>query len=196
MTKRTASELWDALDEATVDAELESALEKTPEENRRELVEAGYDLDQVHAKADAFFASLPAEAPPAPAPSPAEAPSAPTAPTAAAGPPAATAPPATPAPRVRRMRLAVVVPTALALAAGVALAIQASSPPVVTSPPPETPVEHAATLRREARHACESRSWKTCLDKLDEARVLDPSGNETPEVQSLRHAAAEGAGHP
>ena len=196
MTKRTASELWDALDEATVDAELESALEKTPEEARRELVDAGYELDKVHAEADAFFASLPAEARPAPA-SP---PEAPTAPSAADKPPApapATAtPPAPTAPRVWRMRVAIAVPTALALAAGVAVAVQLTSPPpIVRTPRPETPEEHAATLRQEAREACESRSWKTCLDKLDEARALEPGGNETPEVQSLRHTA-EAAGHP
>ena len=34
MTKRTASELWDALDEATAEAELESSLAKSPEERR------------------------------------------------------------------------------------------------------------------------------------------------------------------
>ncbi len=218
MTKRTASELWDALDEATVDAEIEAALEKTPEENRRELIEAGFDLDKVHAQADAFFTSLPAQAPSAPASPPAEAPPAPTAsaPSAAAKPPAtspttatpsATAPPpatatppattapATTAPRVWRMRVAIAVPTALALAAGVALAIQASSPPVVGTPPSRD-TQHAEALRREARDACESRSWKTCLDKLDEARALDPSGDETPGVQSLRHEATTGAGHP
>jgi hypothetical protein len=207
MTKRTASELWDALDEATVDAELESALEKTPEENRRELVEAGFDLDTVHAEADAFFASLPAEARPAPASPQAEAPSAPTATAKPPAPPPATAAlsatapspatatPATAPPRVWRMRIAIAVPTALALAAGVAVAIQSSSPSVVGTPPPRDTL-HAMDLRREARDACESRSWKTCLDKLDEARALDPSGNETPEVQSLRHAATAGAGHP
>jgi hypothetical protein len=56
MTKRTAKELWDALDEATLDAEIESELAMTPEERRRALVKAGYDLDEVHAQADAFFA--------------------------------------------------------------------------------------------------------------------------------------------
>ncbi len=223
MTKRTASELWDALDEATIDAELESALEKTPEENRRELVEAGFDLDTVHAEADAFFASLPAEARPAPAASsteaptapttvakpPAEAPTAPTtvakppaeaptSPTTAAKPaaaPATASPPAKTAPRVWRMRIAIAVPTALALAAGVAVAIQSSSPSVVGTPPPRDTL-HAMALRREARDACEAHSWKTCLDKLDEARALDPSGDETPDVQTLRHEATEGAGHP
>ena len=225
MTKRTASELWDALDEATVDAEIESALEKTPDEHRRELVEAGFDLDKVHAQADAFFDSLPAEARPAPERPPTEVPAAPTAaakppatppatatpsasapppatapspatatPPATAMPPATATPPATSPPRVWRRRVAIAVPTALALAAGVAVAIQSSSPPIVGTPPPRETL-HAMDLRREARDACESRSWKTCLDKLDEARALDPSGDETPDVQSLRHEA-EAAGRP
>ncbi len=213
MTKRTAKELWDALDEATVDAEIESALEKTPDEHRRELVEAGFDLDKVHAQADAFFDSLPSEARPAPELPPTEVPAAPTAPAkppatppatatpaATATPPAtapspATAAPATTAPRVWRTRVAIAVPTALALAAGVAVAIQSSSPPVVGTPPPRGTLQ-AEALRREASDACKSRSWKTCLDKLDEARALDPSGDETPDVQSLRHEAAAGASHP
>jgi hypothetical protein len=105
---------------------------------------------------------------------------------------------AAPAPRSRRVRLAVVVPIALALAAGVALVIEvASSPDTVGAGRPEdAPLVHAAALRRDARDACASRSWKTCLDELDEARGLDPSSNETSEIQSLRHAAADGVGHP
>ena len=62
MTKRTAKELWDALDEATLAAALESELALTPEERRQELIKEGYDIDKVHAQADAFFASLPAKA--------------------------------------------------------------------------------------------------------------------------------------
>lgn len=62
MTKKTAKDLWDALQEAGDEAELEEALALTPEERRRELVEAGYDLDKIHANADAFFAANPAVA--------------------------------------------------------------------------------------------------------------------------------------
>ena len=41
MAKRTAKELWDVLDEATLDAEIESALAMTPEERRQALIEDG-----------------------------------------------------------------------------------------------------------------------------------------------------------
>jgi hypothetical protein len=200
MTKRTASELWDALDEATADSELESMATRTPEEHRRELAGAGYDLDKVHADADAFFASMPAAAAATPAPEAASSPAASKAPAASAAPaPAVSAPPAPPAVsplRPRRMRPAVVVPIALALAAAVALVIRAASPPPPVAHGRPDDMADAADLRREAQEACRARSWKTCLDRLDEARALDPSGDTNPEVQSLRHTAAERAGHP
>jgi hypothetical protein len=241
MTKRTASELWDALDEATIDAEMESVLAMTPEERRRELVAAGYDLDKVHADADAFFESLPekiaaaaaaspepgasaaapvipasaepasstspaaaapapppsAAAPPAPAPPAAVVVPTPSAPLPAPAAPAAPLP--APAARVakRWRRPAVLVPTALALAAGAALTFQGLSPETVLAPRPEDPpVVQAAALRRDARGACEAQSWKVCLHRLDDARALDPGGDDTPEVRALRHAATEGIGHP
>jgi len=186
MTRRTAKELWDALEQAGDEAELEEALALTPEERRRELVEAGYDLDKIHASADAFFAANPSvaaaatealarsPAPPAPrAPAPAA--------VVVAGPPR------------RRMRPAVVVPIALVLAAGVALAIRAALPtPVLIAPPPDdTPAGRAAAMRADARRACEARRWQTCLDDLDQARSLDPAGDEAPEVQALRRAAGD-----
>ena len=70
MTKRTKSDLWKALDDATVDSELESTLAASPEEHRRELVDAGVDMDKLHAEADAFFASMPSAAPALAAPRP------------------------------------------------------------------------------------------------------------------------------
>jgi hypothetical protein len=174
MTKRTAKELWDALDEATLAAELESELALTPEERRQELIKEGYDIDKVHAQADAFFASLPAKA--------------------AAGPQAE----AVPAPRPKRMRAAVIVSASLALAAGAALVIKAAQPPppVGARPPLDPQVVRAEALRREARDACDAHVWKTCVDKLDEARALDPEGDGDPEVQALRRGAAGGRATP
>ena len=162
MTKRTATELWDALDDATIDAEIESALAKTPEEHRRDLVAAGFNLDEVNAKADALFASLQ-----------------PAAPVSAA--------------RPWRPRPAVVVPIALALAAAVALVVEAERPPapVASPPPPETSAERAVSLRREAGEACGQQKWQACLEDLDEARALDAAGDQAPEIQALRRAAAE-----
>lgn len=162
MAKLTATQLWDALDDATIDAEIESALAKTPEEHRRDSVAAGFDLDEVNAKADALLASL---QPPAPVS----------------------------AARPGRPRAAVVVPIVLALAAAVALVVEAerSPRPVASPPPPETSAERAVSLRREAGEACGQQKWQACLEDLDEARALDAAGDQAPEIQALRRAAAE-----
>jgi hypothetical protein len=167
MTKRSPNEVWAALEDDALEAEMDAVLAMSPEERRRELREAGFDLEKVHAQADALGA-----------------------------------PPARPERearvRPRRLRLAVVIPLAAALAAGVALAVKSALPPapVAEGRPDDSPSElRAAALRQEARQACEARSWPTCLDKLNEARALDPTGDQAPEVQSWR-SAARAAGDP
>jgi len=66
MATRSASELWAALEEVTIeneiDAEMDAVLAMTPEERRRELVEAGFDLEKVHAQADALWIKMGIEA--------------------------------------------------------------------------------------------------------------------------------------
>jgi DNA-directed RNA polymerase specialized sigma24 family protein len=57
----------------------------------------------------------------------------------------------------------------------------------------QTPATTAAqTLRSEALRACQAREWDRCLARLEEARKLDPAGDEAPEVRAAR-ARAEGA---
>jgi hypothetical protein len=160
MTKRTDSELWAALDEATLDAELEAASELTPDEVEQDLIEAGYNIDELHAQADAFFASLPARI-------------------------AVSA--STP-----RRRRSYAIPVGLALAASVALTIRfATPPPPVGSPPRDAPAaERAAAFRHDARDACNAHRWATCLDKLNDARTLDPAGDEAPDIEALRKTAS------
>jgi hypothetical protein len=183
MTKRSATDLWDALNDATVDAELERVLAMTPEERRRELVATGVDLDQVRARADAVVASIPGV--PADASSPA-----------VAHPPPVTLAPhrasrATGVP-LKRLRPTIVVSLGLAAAAGLALVIATASMPapvVGPQPPTHTPASRAESLRRDAREACGKRTWQTCLDKLDQARTIDPAGDEAPAVQALRRSA-------
>jgi len=181
MTKLTDAELWAALDEATLDAELDAESELTPEEREQALIKAGYDIDELHAEADAFFASLPA---PASAPAPASVP--------APAPTPAPAPAPVPLPAPKRTR-SVVLPLGLALAAGVALTLYfASLPAPVGSAPPDAPAaERAAAFRREAREACDAHRWAACLDKLDDARSLDPAGDKAPDIQALRRTASE-----
>jgi hypothetical protein len=54
-----------------------------------------------------------------------------------------------------------------------------------------TAVERAAMRREEAYAACRTRAWTECQAKLDEARRLDPAGEEDPRVQVARHALYE-----
>lgn len=65
------------------------------------------------------------------------------------------------------------------------------APPIAHDPVPTIapkPVRAPAQLRAEATDACAKSAWRECLDKLDDARALDPAG-ETPELQSLRNEA-------
>jgi hypothetical protein len=59
MAKRTASERWAALEALTtedeIDAEMEAVLAMTPEQRRKELETAGFDMKKVAADADALF---------------------------------------------------------------------------------------------------------------------------------------------
>jgi hypothetical protein len=200
MTKRTAKEIWDALEEATLDAEMESVLAMTPEERERELEEAGFDLEKVRAESDAFFETLQAmptataEPPTALAVEPAPAPAAESVSAPVPAPPNVV--PLTP--RTRWFRPAAVISAGLAFAASVGVVVQlASSPlPVGSPPPPRTPEQRALAIRRDATDECRREHWKDCLDGLDEARALDPKGDEVPEVQDLRKMAGERVGRP
>jgi hypothetical protein len=58
MSKLTDAELWEALEDLTAEAEFERVLAMTPEERRRELADAGFDLAALDAESDAFFATL------------------------------------------------------------------------------------------------------------------------------------------
>jgi|HubBroStandDraft_4_1064222.scaffolds.fasta_scaffold526264_2 hypothetical protein len=165
MTKLTDSELWDALEEDALDDEMEAVLAKTPEERRRDLREAGFDLDKVHAQADALVAEP-------------------------------TRPAKVVALRPWRRRLAIALPTAVALAAGIALVMNLSGPEVVGHGRDDPPAVRAEALRREARDACGARNWPICLDRLNQARALDARGDEAPEIQALRRSAGDPAAHP
>jgi hypothetical protein len=53
--KPTAIEVWEALVDESMQDEIDRILAKSPEQIEKELVEAGFDLEEVHAKADRFF---------------------------------------------------------------------------------------------------------------------------------------------
>lgn len=53
-----------------------------------------------------------------------------------------------------------------------------------------TPAEKAEALRVDADKACAGDLWGLCARKLDEAAKLNPAGDTTPRVASLRAALA------
>jgi DNA-directed RNA polymerase specialized sigma24 family protein len=62
--------------------------------------------------------------------------------------------------------------------------------PTITPEPP-SPLDRARTLRAEALRACDQRDWRACLDGLDQARGLDPTGDQDPAVGAARATAQE-----
>lgn len=187
MTKRTAQELWDALDEAALDAEIESALAMTPEERRQALIEDGYDIDALHAKADAFFASLPEKVAAAASPAASS--------TAAPKEPSASEPVRPLAPVVPMRARKAWIPWLAAAAAiavvGGGIGINAAlTPPVVGSPPPFK--ADAASLRDAAQVDCDAKRWEMCRDRLDEAARADHAGEAEARVVKMREAIEAG----
>lgn len=166
MVKLTDGELWDTLEEEALDDEMEAVLAMTPEERRKELQEAGFDLEKVHARTDALIME--------------------------------PAPPAkVVALRPSRKRLAIALSTVTALAAGIGLIVQMSTPELAfRAPPDDPPAVRAEALRRGARDACGAANWQLCLDRLNRARSLDPAGDQAPEIQSLRRNAGDPAVRP
>ncbi|MDI1474987.1 sigma-70 family RNA polymerase sigma factor [Polyangium sp. y55x31] len=55
--------------------------------------------------------------------------------------------------------------------------------------PSDTPLDRARALRADALWWCERGSYKICVDELDAAKQLDPTGDQAPEVQAARERA-------
>ena len=58
-----------------------------------------------------------------------------------------------------------------------------SPEPIAPEPPPE---QRAEQLRRDALEKCDDKAWQECLDGLDAAKAVDPSGDVDPEVAGAR----------
>jgi RNA polymerase sigma factor (sigma-70 family) len=67
---------------------------------------------------------------------------------------------------------------------------QAQGPERITHESTER-LEQARRLRGLAFERCTARDFRACLDRLDQARLLDPSGDGSPDVQQARRAAGE-----
>ena len=115
-------------------------------------------------------------------------------------------PPATLRQRVSRMRRALrrrwVAELALVAALGVlAFALyrwlRTEPAPIAEEPAPlpsssvAGPPRHAI-LRVEAERACDAGRFEICKSRLDEARALDPDGEQAPAIRALRERAEDG----
>jgi hypothetical protein len=69
---------------------------------------------------------------------------------------------------------------------------------LVLRPRPPEPVpsaeneRRAAEMRKDALRYCHDKAWRACLEWLDEARALDPKGDDAPEIVAARASATEG----
>ena len=194
--KRTPEEILRSIEEPTtldeeLDAELESVLAMSPEQRRAELEAAGFDMKELHAKADAFAEKLgeqvaaPEKKTEEPTPRP-------------------KARPRPPEPEPRRLPPVVwfaAATVAAAAAGGLVYAMtHPSTPPPVPSPPapssapaPVIPSQRliaASDMRRRALAECEASRWAECIARFDEARMMDPAGDQAPEVQAAREKAS------
>jgi hypothetical protein len=92
---------------------------------------------------------------------------------------------------VRRRWLPALLAAAALGCAYIVFLIVRPPPPVMLPPPHLDPPERAAALRDDAKRDCAAHHWKDCLDELDEARALDPKGDESTEVKAMRASAKE-----
>jgi hypothetical protein len=182
------SELWKQLVAEVGDEEVERAANVTVAEAEAELRAAGFDVAAERAKAEAFLDTL--DAPPKAATI------------------ARDAPPRS-ARRERRTGVpstVVLIGTAVvAAAAGAALYASTHEPPetIAPAPPPTstTPfvpsipppdLAAAAEQRRLAAADCDAQQWAECLGYLEQARAIDPAGDDTRAVKKLRDKAVAG----
>ncbi len=183
------SELWKQLVAEVGDEEVERAASVSVAEAEAELRAAGFDVEAERAKAEAFLDTL--DAPPK-----------------AVAAVARDAPPRT-AWRERRTgvpsTLLLVGTAVVAAAAGAALYASTHRPPEIIGPAPPPPsttpfvpsipppdLAAAAEQRRLAAADCDAQQWAECLAYLEQARAIDPDGDDTPAVEKLRDKAVAG----
>jgi hypothetical protein len=191
-SKRTPEEILAAIEESDLDEELDRVMAMTPEQRRAELEGAGFDVEELHAEADAWHERM-SHGAGAPDPgTPAVAVAA-----------VAQARVRRAAERDRRRRPAPVVlwlaAAATAAVAGGALyaALHRTPGPTIVPLPPSPPsipaptatavpdLVAAAELRHQAAAACDAQQWSACLAHLEEARAVDPDGDDAPSVKAL-----------
>lgn len=60
------------------------------------------------------------------------------------------------------------------------------------TPEPPSSLDRARALRADALEKCKREAWAECLERLDQARGLDPVGDREPAIGAARSQAAEG----
>jgi hypothetical protein len=206
MSERKHADLWKELVDEAAEAEIDRAASVSVEQAEAELAAAGFDVAAERARANAFLEALERGESTASAPAPGSAPA--PAPASAPAPAPAPAPASASAPPKRRTRPRDVVfrvtEVALSAAAGAALyagLLQAPGPTANPSPsgttsapaaPSAADLALAADLRRQAAAACEAKQWSVCLAHLDKARAVDPGGDDTRTVKTVRDQAIAG----
>lgn len=216
--KRSAAEAWEALramadedderwDDEAAEREAERILALSPEEVRRELIEAGLDPDEVRARGQQLMEQVLREmaAEPTPPETAAAPATSPTVPTPAPAAPARPKPAPAHAPRRAPLALWLLAAAFAAVLlsswrfAGETIARWIHPAPPEPSILPDMPSpslvaearakKHARDLRESAHAKCAIADWDACMLDLDEAAKLDPAGDTDGTVQADRAAA-------
>jgi DNA-directed RNA polymerase specialized sigma24 family protein len=67
-----------------------------------------------------------------------------------------------------------------------------SAPSVPILPEPPSSIERGRALRADALERCKREEWAGCLEGLDQARGLDPVGDQEPAIGAARSQARDG----
>ena len=71
-------------------------------------------------------------------------------------------------------------------------ALPQPAPSAPISPEPPSSIDRARSLRADALEKCQREDWAGCLEGLDQARGLDPVGDQAPAIGAARTQAQDG----
>jgi hypothetical protein len=169
--KRAPEEAWDALEKMELDDEVDRVLGLSDKELDDELAKGGADPQQVRNRGRQIAAQIVPSATPTLGQPPK---------------PSGAAAPAKVIP-LRRVRLVALLAAALGVFAVVLLVRRPDGD--VTQGNPARRRELAAEHRAKASAECAASHWQACLDALDDAKDLDPAGDQDVSVRDLRRSA-------
>jgi hypothetical protein len=189
MSERKHADLWRELVDEAGEDEIERAASMSREQVEAELKAAGVDVEAERAEANAFLDDLARGKIELGASASDKHQSAPAAVSPKAVARKAAAPkgvePKAPRPARRPAFAWLAAAASIGAIVGGGLVPPIEQALVTTFPPDPA----AAELRRQATAACDAKQWAVCLADLDKARALDPGGDGTQAVKSLRDKA-------